>query len=134
MSVIRYPYTGVTRDGNGHIIPSATVKVFITGTTTPCTIYEAAVGGVAVNSVTSDSTGTFIFYVSNASYTGNQQFRVRVEKTGYTAHNYDGIVIFGLNYLLDEPITVNAACTEITSCVALCNQLRQALIDKGLCV
>jgi hypothetical protein len=133
MSVIRYPYTGVARDGSGNIITSATIKVFETGTTTPVTIYSASTGGVALTSVTSDSTGTFIFYVSNASYPGNQQFRIRVEKSGYTPHNYDGIIVFGLNYLLDEPVSVSIACTDLPSVVSLCNELRQALIDKGLC-
>jgi hypothetical protein len=131
---IRYPFTGITRDGNGNIIPSATVKVFLSGTTTPASVYAASSGGVVATSVTSDSTGTFIFYVSNASYTGNQMFKVRIEKEGYATHDYDRIVVFGLNYLLDEPVELDLDCTEITTCVALCNAIKAALIAKGLCV
>ena len=131
---IRYPYTGITRDGNGNVISSATVKVFLAGTTTPASVYAAASGGTAGSSVTSDSTGTFLFYVSNGSYSGNQMFKIRVEKTGFSSHDYDKIVIFGLNYLLDEPVELALDCTEIGTCVALCNQIKAALISKGLCV
>ena len=39
---MRYSYAGFTKDQNGRVIPSATVSVYLEGTTTVATVYEAS--------------------------------------------------------------------------------------------
>lgn len=43
-------------------------------------------------------------------------------------------IIDKLNTALDAPVTINAACTDLTTAVALVNQIRAALISKGICI
>jgi hypothetical protein len=90
----RYAYHGRYTDQQGNMVPSGTVKVFLAGTDTPASIYVASAGGTAVNSVSSSSTdGTFVFYVDDSDYATKQEFKIRLEATGYTAKEYDDIVI-----------------------------------------
>jgi hypothetical protein len=102
---LRYVYTGVARDGNGHIISSATIKVYLSGTTTVASVYEASVGGVAVNFVSSSSDGSFYFYVDDTVYYQSQTFKIRIEKTGYTTKDYDGIIIFPIGSITIVAVT-----------------------------
>ena len=61
---MRYSQHGTYKDGNGKVVTSGTISVFLADGTTAASIYTAESGGSAVNSVTSDSTnGTFVFFV-----------------------------------------------------------------------
>ncbi len=94
----RYPYQGTTKDGSGKVICSATVAVFLTGTSTVASIYTASAGGVAVNSVTSgadtsSSPGYFIFWIDRANYAASQEFDITISKSGFNTQTYSFIVI-----------------------------------------
>ena len=86
---MRCYFKGTTRDGVGQIIPSATVSVFLAGTTTAASIYASLTSTTAVNSVTSSSDGTFEFYISRFDYNNDQQFKLVIAKTGYTTNTWD---------------------------------------------
>jgi len=90
----RFIYEAHTKDGAGKIIPSATVAVYLAGTTTVASIYSAYSGGTAVNSVTSGTDGKFTFYVDDTVYASSQQFKIVMSKSGYTSQTYDYISIF----------------------------------------
>jgi hypothetical protein len=89
----RSSYSGVARDGNGHIISSATISVCLAGTDTVATIYAAGVGGVPVPYVSSGSDGAFVFYVDYADYTLLQKFKIYLSKAGFTTATIDNIDI-----------------------------------------
>jgi len=92
---MRYIYQGHTVDGNGNVIASATISIFLNGTSTAASVYVASAGGSAVNSVTSNSTnGSFSFYVSDVDYDHTQKFKVTMTKNNYTTQTYDDIKIF----------------------------------------
>ena len=115
----RYLLKGTARDGNGKIIASATISVYLAGTTTAASVYEAYSGGTAVNSVTSSSDGTFSFYVDDTDYTGLQRFKCVIGKTGYTSITYDYITIFDVTAIIDTDTTfASAADTVVPSKLA----------------
>lgn len=88
---MRYPIWGVTKDQNGRVILGATVAVYLTGTSTVASVYSAASGGAAVNSVTSSSdNGYFVFYVDTLDYT-TQAFRLVISKSPYASITIDGV-------------------------------------------
>ena len=87
-------YRGYAVDGNGTILSSASVYVYLTGTSTAASIYTASSGGTAVNSVTTDSTGLYSFYVDPADYDPTTQFRLTISKTGYDSVTYDEVSCF----------------------------------------
>jgi len=93
---MRFILKGTARDGHGQIISSATVSVYLAGTTTVASVYAASAGGTAVNSVTSGTDGSFTLYVDDSDYYQSQKFKVTVSKTGYTSKTYDDVVIFAL--------------------------------------
>jgi hypothetical protein len=99
----RYLYQGIFRDKFGHIVPTGTVSVFLKGTTTPAGIYRAETGGVAVNSVTSNTDGTFVFYVDEDEYLTSQHFKIVLSKTGFQSSTYDDITV--LRTLTDVEIS-----------------------------
>jgi len=91
----RYICQGTTRDGNGRVIISATVSVYLAGTSTAASIYTASSGGTAVNSVTSSSTnGSFTFYVDGADYARTQLFDITVSKSGYETKTWSNVGIY----------------------------------------
>ncbi len=95
----RYSYYGSTKDGNGRLVCSATVSVYLAGTSTLANVYEAAAGGAAVNSVnsgsaTSSTPGYFIFWIDRANYLASQLFKIVISKAGFTSQTYDNIGIF----------------------------------------
>ena len=90
---MRYSHYGVFRDGNGRIIQSGTIAVFLAGTTTPATIYTTDVIVTSVNSVTSGTDGSFLFYVDTDDYSTDQLFKMILSKTGYTSTTIDVIPI-----------------------------------------
>jgi hypothetical protein len=94
----RYPYQGTTKDGSGKVICSATIAVFLTGTSTPASIYAASAGGAAVNSVTSgadtsSAPGYFIFWIDRSDYNADQEFDITISKSGFNTQTYSFIVI-----------------------------------------
>ena len=84
-------YRGYARDGNGTILSSATVYVYLTGTSAAASVYTASSGGTAVNSVTTDSTGLYSFYTDYSDYTAGTLFRLTISKTGYDDVTYDEV-------------------------------------------
>lgn len=91
----RYIYNGVFKDGNGRVVTSGTISVYLAGGSTAANIYAASAGGSAVNSVTSDSTdGSFVFYVDDTDYAANQLFKITLSKTNFTSKTYDDIEVF----------------------------------------
>jgi len=91
----RYKYQGVCKDGNGRVIVSATITVYLAGGTTAATVYAAESGGSSVGSVTSDSTdGSFSFWVDDTEYAATQRFKISISKTDFTTKTYDDLEIF----------------------------------------
>lgn len=92
---MRYIYQGVAKDGNGKVLQSATVSVFLAGTTTVADVYLASSGGVSVNSVTSDTLGYFSFWVETVDYDSESQlFKIIISKTRFRSDSYDNLSIF----------------------------------------
>jgi hypothetical protein len=85
---MRTKYSRIARSSQGGIIPTCIVSVFLTGTTTPASIYTASSGGVAVNSVTSTVTGYFEFWIDSNDYAVEQWFDVVLSKTSYDPQTY----------------------------------------------
>ena len=81
---MRYLLKGTSRDFAGNVIKTATISAFLAGTTTPASIYAAYSGGIAVNTVTSDTNGDFSFYVDDGDYIATQRFKITIAKTSYT--------------------------------------------------
>jgi hypothetical protein len=88
---MRYIFEGVYRDGNGKVVPSGTVSVYLAGTTTAADIYTTLTGATAVNSVTSSTTtGRFTFYVDDFDYDSDQTYDIVLSKSGYDSDTYYG--------------------------------------------
>lgn len=96
----RYKHQGVWTDGNGRRINSATVSVYLAGTTTAASVYAASSGGAAVNSVTTDSTGLYEFWIDDTDYTQEQLFKVTLTKSGFQSKSIDDIIIFPKNRII----------------------------------
>lgn len=90
---MRSYYTAYTKDQNGRIIASATVNVYLAGTTTAASIYTTLAGATAVNSVTSDANGKFEFYVSRFDYDVGQQFKLVISKAVSTTASYANVTL-----------------------------------------
>ncbi len=94
----RYKYQDVVRDGNGVIISSATVSVYLAGTTTAASIYTASSGGTAVHSVTSGSDGVFYFYVDVSDYPTSQAFKLIISHNSFDPVTIDNMYLSDLTY------------------------------------
>jgi hypothetical protein len=105
---MRYLFEGTARDGWGNIIPGAQISVYLAGTTTAASVYNAYAGGVVVNYVTSSSDGSFLFYVDDGDYAGTQKFKIQIAKSGYTPQTFDYLVVYDINSLLDTDDTLAA--------------------------
>lgn len=90
---MRYIKQGVARDGYGKIIPLATISVYLATTTTPVSIYATSSGGAAINSVTCDSSGTFIFYIDDSDYSSSTLFKITISKDNYSTQTWDNVVL-----------------------------------------
>lgn len=84
---------GIARNGVGHIVPSATVSVYLTGTTTAASIYTTLSSTTAVNSVTAATDGTFTLYVDRFDYDRSQCFDIAISKSGYDASTWSNVNI-----------------------------------------
>lgn len=87
----RIKYSGVASDRYGNIVASATVSVYLAGTTTPAKCYTTEVSATAVYSVTSASDGTYSFWVDSADYGYVQRYKTVTAKTGFTSKTNDDI-------------------------------------------
>lgn len=90
---MRYIYQGVAKDGNGKIIPSATVSVYLAGTTTAADVYAASTGGAAVNSVTCGTDGHFLFWVDDTEYSLVARFKIVISKANFISKTFDNLQI-----------------------------------------
>ena len=83
----RRPHNGTVRDGNGRIIPSATVEFVSQETGLPATIYAAQVGGVALSlgRTTSGADGSFTVWIDDDDYAMDALFDVTISKAGYAS-------------------------------------------------
>jgi hypothetical protein len=87
----RLKYTGIARSTGGAVLGSATVTIYLAGTTTPADVYEASSGGTSVNEVTTDSNGRWTFYADTTDYAFTQEYKVVVTKDGYSTITLDNI-------------------------------------------
>jgi len=72
---MRYKFEDVARDGNGVRISGGTVSVYLAGTTTAASIYTTSTSATVVNSVTTASDGSFVFYVDAFDYGSFQKYK-----------------------------------------------------------
>jgi hypothetical protein len=89
---MRRKYTGTVRNKYGLIQKSAVVSVFLSGTTTPASIYTTWNGVSAVNSMLSDTEGRYTFYVDAFDYNSDQTFKIICTK-GTATISVDNITI-----------------------------------------
>ena len=89
----RHLYQGTFKDGNGKVVSGGTVTVYLTQLATLANVYTTNVGGVAVNSVTSNSSGIFSFYIDRDDYGATQAFDITLSKSGFTSQTYYGLRI-----------------------------------------
>ena len=86
----RAKYSGVVRDKYGNTVASATVSVYLAGTTTPATVYATETSSTGVASVTTSSRGIYTFWIDFATYSYVQRFKAITTKSGhYTETNDD---------------------------------------------
>lgn len=110
---MRYAFKSVARDGAGNIITSATISVYLAGTTTAASVYEAYTGGTAVSSVTTGTDGVFEFYIDDTDYAGTQQFKIVISKSNYSSITRDYLTIFDINAMLDTDGTLAADSDDL---------------------
>ena len=103
---MRHCYQGTFKDQNGAVVGSSTtsdgnpgtVTVYLAGITTLASVYTAATGGVAVNSVTTDAYGYFYFWVEATDYTYGQLFKIVLTHPDFTTRTYDNIDVILSKY------------------------------------
>ncbi len=99
---MRHAYNGVAVDGNGRVITDATIAVFEANSLIAANIYTAISGGVAVNTVTSDSTnGSFVFFMDRVNYSSKQLVDITISKTGFQDITYSYLQVFPFEVDLD---------------------------------
>lgn len=81
---MRYKYQTIARDGNGVVISGGTVSVYLAGTTTAASIYTSATSTDVVNSVTTSTDGSFVFYVDAFDYGSFQRFKYILSHTNFS--------------------------------------------------
>lgn len=107
---MRCYFKGIVRDGSGNIIPSASVTVYLEGTTTAASIYTTLTSSTAVNSTTSGTDGTVEFYISRFDYDDDQEFKIVISKSGYTSITWDNIKVNNI-VITTYDITVDTTVT-----------------------
>jgi hypothetical protein len=112
---MRFPTYKSFRDGNGVIVSGATVMVYLTGTTTPATIYAASSGGSPVTSLTTDANGTILFYADDANYSILQLCDIVATATG----GWYSVTLTGVPLIPYDrsvvPIMIPVATTTVSS-------------------
>ncbi len=80
----RFKFAGDWKDGQGAVVASGTITIYLAGTTTKATAYDAETGGALSGSVTTtDSSGVFHFWIDDGDYVPTQRFRVIGTKTNF---------------------------------------------------
>jgi len=113
----RYKYQGTFKDGNGRVVGTATtsdgvagtVSVYLAGTTTAASVYAAETGGVAVNSVSTDTHGYFYFWVDHDDYTCSQKFKIVLSHADFESKTYDDIHIMQADYYYLPVFMINVS-------------------------
>jgi hypothetical protein len=108
--MMRCVYSNVARENDGDTINDATVTVYLAGTSTLASIYTTFAGATATNSVTTNSSGEFTFYVDRFDYDSDQKFKYTVVKTGQRTKTYDNVDIDRVvisTYSGDKTLTTN---------------------------
>lgn len=85
------------RDQQGNAVAGASVSVYQAGTETAVTCYSAKSGGTTYTTAPQIATGTdgsFDFYVDDTDYDHDQEFKLKITKTGFTTKEIDYIPIF----------------------------------------
>lgn len=89
-------YQDVVQDRAGNAVSGALVDVYLAGTTTSATLYTSASGAVATsNPATTDSNGSFSFFVADGLYD------FTITKTGMTTQTKSSVVIVGNKPYID---------------------------------
>ncbi len=107
---LRCSYFGIFKDGSGRIVPSGSVTVYLSGTSTLANIYTTVSGTTAVNTVTANSVnGSFEFWIDRFDYDSSQKFKTVLSKSGYTSQNIENLnidsVVLG-TYTISDDLTV----------------------------
>ena len=114
---MRWKRRGVLRTVSGATIGGATVQIYLAGTTTPATAYEAASGGAIVNQISADNQGRYEYYVDSADYDAATRFK-EVITSGSTSTTLDNIPIVRwdptVDQSLDGALTITGAGNGIT--------------------
>lgn len=80
-------FNGWAADGNGKVIPSATITITLADTSTPPTnMYLAKTGGSAITdgATTTDTTGFAIVYVDDSDHPIGTEFDIVISKANFT--------------------------------------------------
>jgi len=82
-STVKYKYNGVVRDTSGDPVEDATITVFIANKSSSLNVYESQDSETTVSSVTSDSDGSFEFWLGtdDSEYTTSDIFNIKVTYT-----------------------------------------------------
>ena len=107
---MRIKFYGRANKPNGDSLASATVKIYLAGTTTPATVYTSVTSVSGVSQVTTDEYGYYTFYVSAFAYDQSQLFDLVLNKLGssttYTFYNIQSDNIIPGTYDIDENTSV----------------------------
>lgn len=91
----RFICQGTWTDGGGVVVNEGTVTVYKAGGTTAVTIYEAETGSAASdNTVESDVSGHFEFWVDDGDYSMGQKFKYVLSKSSFSSQALDEIVLY----------------------------------------
>jgi hypothetical protein len=99
------------RNTAGAVVASATVKVYLAGTSTVANIYEALADTIPVASVTTGTDGLFTFYVDRFDYDSDQKFKIVATKDAAIT-TYDNVTI---NRAIVQTYTISADKTVSTN-------------------
>lgn len=126
----RYIKQGVARDGAGNVIADATISVYEAATTTVASIYTASSGGTAVNSVDSDTDGSFYFYVDDSDYDRTQKFKIVLSKTGYTSQTWDNVILMDASEISADAV-LNTAGTSTSGNLPMFSDTTGLLVEDS---
>ena len=82
-TVMRIKFYGRAESPAGDSIASATVKIYLAGTSTPATAYTSVSSIDAVSQVTTDEYGYYTFYINAFDYDQGQLFDLVLNRLGY---------------------------------------------------
>jgi Chaperone of endosialidase len=101
-------------DGTIEVLPSATVTVYLAGTTTPATIFSTNAGAAKANPFLSDtSTGRIEFYAADGRYD------LRVDKAGFATVSVSDILLEDPDNIDDNLDGVTISNSTLSSCIIL---------------